>query len=90
MSPTAPSKIQFMLTQPPFDVNHATAFYLAFTFLMDAVAASAGSYDPIARVIVDSLAQIVNILLGVRLKPLASALNILGMLFDGDSQLEYI
>ena len=30
---------------------------------MDAIAASAGSYDPIARVVVDSLAQIVNILL---------------------------
>jgi hypothetical protein len=46
-----------------FDANHATTFSLACTSLMDAVAASAGSYDPIARVVVDSLAQIVNILL---------------------------
>jgi hypothetical protein len=63
MSPTAPSTIQLLLTQPPFDTNHAKAFYLAVTSLMDAVAASTDSYDPIARVIVDSL---VNILPGVR------------------------
>ena len=100
MSPTAQSTIQLLLTQPPFDANHATTFSLACTSLMDAVAASAGSYDPIARVVVDSLAQIVNILLiGVRvscgslhpslhpslktsfqLKPLASTLNLLGVL----------
>ena len=63
MSPTAPSTIQLLLTQPLFDTNHATTFPMACTSLMDAVAASAGCYEPIARVVVDSLAQIVNILL---------------------------
>ena len=63
MSPTAPSTIQLLLTQPQFDANHATTFPLACTSLLDAVAASAGSYDPIARVVVDSLVQIVNTLL---------------------------
>ncbi|KAI9453156.1 hypothetical protein BJY52DRAFT_1189808 [Lactarius psammicola] len=81
MSPTAPSTIQLLLTQPPFEANHATTFPLACTSLMDAVAASAGSYDPIARVVVDSLAQIVNtLLISVRLKPLVSTLNLLGVL----------
>ncbi|KAI9442751.1 hypothetical protein H4582DRAFT_2073336 [Lactarius indigo] len=81
MSPTAPSTIQLLLSQPPFDANHAVTFTLACTSLMDAVAASAGSYDPIARVVVDSLAQIVNtLLISVRLKPLVSTLNLLGVL----------
>ncbi|KAH9037060.1 hypothetical protein EDB85DRAFT_1861707 [Lactarius pseudohatsudake] len=81
MSPTAPSTIQLLLSQPPFDANHATTFTLACTSLIDAVAASAGSYDPIARVVVDSLAQIVNtLLISVRLKPLVSTLNLLGVL----------
>ena len=63
MSPTPSSTIQLLLTQPPSDAKHATTFSLACTSLMDAVAASAGSYDPIARVVVDSPAHIVNILL---------------------------
>ena len=75
MSPTAPSTIQLLLTQSQFDANHATTFPLACTSLMDAVAASAGSYDPIARVVVDSLAQIVyTLLISVRVSsPLISA-----------------
>lgn len=81
MSPIAPSTIQFLLTQPPFDAKHATTFPLACTSLIDAVAASAGGYDPIARVVVDSLAQIVNtLLISVRLKPLVSTLNLLAVL----------
>ncbi|KAH9985577.1 hypothetical protein BJV77DRAFT_1031962 [Russula vinacea] len=76
-SPHAPSTIQLLLAQPPLGANHTSVFHAACTSLIGAVVGSAG-YEPVVRIVANSLAQIANILLlDVRLKPLISTLNLL-------------
>jgi hypothetical protein len=61
-SPDAPSTVQLLLAQPPFDVNHQATFHSACAALIGATVGST-EYEPVVRVVADSLAQIANILL---------------------------
>jgi hypothetical protein len=61
-SPHAPSTIQLLLAQPPLGANHTGTFYSACTSLMGVVVGSA-EYEPVVRIVANSLAQIVNIML---------------------------
>ncbi len=73
-SPPDFSTIQLLLTQPQFDANNTTTFNLACSSLTDAVVASAGRYEPMAQIVIGSLAQIVNILfMNVRVSQSSSA-----------------
>jgi hypothetical protein len=76
-SPHAPTTIQLLLAQPPLGANHTGAFHTACTSLIGVTVGSA-EYEPVVRIVANSLAQIANILLlDVRLKPLISTLNLL-------------
>jgi hypothetical protein len=55
--------MQLLLGQPLLYGDHTSAFSSACTSLMDAVAASPDGYGPVARIIANSLTQIVDTLL---------------------------
>ena len=62
MSPRVPSTIQLLLTQPPLGADHTGTFNSACTSLISAVVSSA-EYEPVVRVVANSLAQITNTML---------------------------
>ena len=61
-SPRVPSTIQLLLAQPPLGADHAGTFHSACTSLISVVVGSA-EYEPVVRVVANSLAQITNIVL---------------------------
>jgi hypothetical protein len=61
-SPRTPSTIQLLLAQPPLGADHAGTFHSACSSLISVVVGSA-EYDPVVRVVANSLAQITNIML---------------------------
>jgi len=61
-SPDAPSTVQQLFAQPPFDVKHQGIFHSACASLIGATVGSA-EFEPVVRVVADSLTQIANILL---------------------------
>lgn len=61
-SPHAPSTIQLLLAQPPLGANHTDTFHSACTSLISVVVGSA-EYEPVVRVVANSLSQIANIML---------------------------
>jgi hypothetical protein len=66
ISPHVPSTVQLLLAQPPFGTQHQGAFHSACASLIGSAVGSA-EYEPVLRVIADSLTKIASILLlGVR------------------------
>lgn len=58
----APSTIQLLLAQPPLGTDHTDTFHSACTSLISVVVGST-EYEPVVRVVANSLAQITNIML---------------------------
>lgn len=61
-SPRAPSTVQLLLAQPPLSANHTDTFHSACTSLIGVVVGSA-EYEPVVRIVANSLSQIANIML---------------------------
>lgn len=66
VSPHVPSTVQLLLAQPTFGAQYQGIFHSACTSLIGSAVGSA-EYEPVLRVIANSLTKIANILLlGVR------------------------